>query len=139
MTNFFFYGTLMDTDILSWLLGRPVKSNELVSASLRGYSRYFAQGYDFPGLEPNPNGVVDGKLMKNVLPFEAWLLDVYEGPSYQHKILPVALSDGTMVDASVYLSLPEHLPLSNVPWDYKKWAVKFKQKRLSVMQGNEEF
>jgi hypothetical protein len=46
--RFFFYGTLMDPGLLSWVLGRPIAPRKLVPALLRGYLRSKAQGLPYP-------------------------------------------------------------------------------------------
>ncbi|MGH6887228.1 MAG: gamma-glutamylcyclotransferase family protein, partial [Geminicoccales bacterium] len=61
--SFFFFGTLMDRDVLEIVLGRPVGEDELAPARLRGYRRVRTATRPYPMLKPDPDGVVEGMLL----------------------------------------------------------------------------
>ncbi len=95
----FTYGSLMWADIMARVCGRELASEP---ASLAGHSRHPVRGEDYPGLRPAPDGVVAGRLYRDV-DAAAWArLDAFEGDEYERVGVLVTLADGSEVPAQVY-------------------------------------
>lgn len=60
----FFFGTLMDLDVLTYLLERPVDVADLRPATIQGFRRARATGASYPVLVPEPGSRVDGRLLR---------------------------------------------------------------------------
>lgn len=95
----FTYGSLMWADIMARVCGREFASEP---ATLAGHSRHPVRGEDYPGLRPAADGVVAGRLYRDV-DAAAWArLDAFEGDEYERVDVLVALADGRTVPAQVY-------------------------------------
>jgi hypothetical protein len=125
----FVYGTLMNPQVVSTLLGRswsPQEEAAILPARLYGHARHRVQGHVFPATIPtkNQDDFVEGLLLPPTLSsLEMSLLDYFEGDEYRRMASPVhvlvendepkavetSTSDiampntSTTVDAQVYL------------------------------------
>ncbi|RTL44350.1 MAG: gamma-glutamylcyclotransferase [Burkholderiales bacterium] len=89
----------MWADIMARVCGRAFASEP---ASLAAHSRHPVRGEDYPGLRPAPDGVVAGRLYRDV-DAAAWArLDAFEGDEYERVDVLVTLADGRTVPAQVY-------------------------------------
>jgi hypothetical protein len=61
---FFFYGTLLDADVFSLVLGRGPSELFVDHLELKGFSCFKVQNEFFPVLRPDPKGVTCGKIYK---------------------------------------------------------------------------
>src|SRR3546814_14332510 len=61
-TRYFFFGTLMDPDVLRLVLGRPVTRGALAPARLHGYRRMRILRDSFPVLVADPPPPVEGSV-----------------------------------------------------------------------------
>ena len=59
----FFYGTLMDVDVVAKVLARPFAERELVPAFLRGWRRLAVRNASYPVILPDPASRVEGRLL----------------------------------------------------------------------------
>jgi hypothetical protein len=80
--RFFFYGTLMDRDVLACVLARPVIAAALKPAALRGWRRCTVHGASYPVIVRDRAVSVEGRTLDGVSRGEADRLAAYEGPSY---------------------------------------------------------
>lgn len=122
----FFFGTLMDPDILGLVIGRPVDSRELEPAGLSGFRRVRVAGASYPMLVPDPAGFVEGRLWRGGTASERARLDAYEGPAYRLEPVVVETRSGERVAALVYLAVPGSLRPSEEPWELAAWQARFK-------------
>src|SRR3954451_21868760 len=60
----FFFGALMDLDVLAYLLERPVDLDDLQPATIAGFRRVRAAGASYPVLVPEAGGKVEGRLLR---------------------------------------------------------------------------
>jgi hypothetical protein len=81
--RFFFFGTLMDSDILSTVIGRQVSADMLKPAHLEGFRRVTVDGASYPIIVPDEDGVVDGCMVAGISPEEREALEAYEGRGYR--------------------------------------------------------
>jgi hypothetical protein len=80
--RFFFYGTLMDRDVLSRVVGRPVICDALKPASLPGYRRTAIHDASYPIVLRHKAGRVDGVTVDGISTGESARLSIYEGQHY---------------------------------------------------------
>lgn len=81
--RFFFFGTLMDADILSAVIGRQVTGDMLKPAHLDGFRRVAVDGASYPIIVPDEDSVVDGCMVAGISPEERQMLEAYEGQGYR--------------------------------------------------------
>jgi hypothetical protein len=86
---FFFFGTLMDRDLLERVLGRRVPDGELTPARLSGYRRVRAVTADYPVLVPSPGAVVDGVLLRAASRRDETRMRHFEDEEHDVRVLPV--------------------------------------------------
>lgn len=122
----FFFGTLMDPDILGLVIGRPVDARELEPAGLSGFRRVRVQGASYPMLVPDPAGLVEGRLWRGGDRRERARLDAYEGPGYRLEPVTVETRSGERVAALVYRAVPGALRPTEEPWELAAWQARFK-------------
>jgi gamma-glutamylcyclotransferase (GGCT)/AIG2-like uncharacterized protein YtfP len=80
--RFFFYGTLMDPEVLGHVLGRKVAAPLLAKALLPGYRRYALARDTYPVAVRVPGGLVEGLTLDGVEAEEAERLAYYESAAY---------------------------------------------------------
>jgi len=99
--RFFFYGSLLDHDIMALVLGRRLPPTAFVPASLSGHSRWRAKGASYPVVVEDPRGEVPGVIVGGLSARDVSYLSSYEGPGY--RIVPLKVrSGGRLVTVSVY-------------------------------------
>src|ERR1700742_1331653 len=81
--RFFFYGTLMDADLLSAVIGRRVRPSALKPALLRGFRRLAPNAFPYPIVIPNKSGSVKGVIIDGITPNEQKRLIAYEDDGYE--------------------------------------------------------
>lgn len=122
--RFFFYGTLMDRDVLEAVLGRPVPVAAMRPAFLPGFRRRRRCGASYPVVLPEKSSTVEGIVMAGLGASDVAALVRYEGPAYRCARLDVRLADGRMVSATVFL--PEAgCEATAEAWDLRTWRRRF--------------
>lgn len=118
---FFFYGTLMDPQILRAVLRRNVDPRRLRPAVLPGFRRVFHHAASYPVLVADAAAEVTGLLATGLTLRDAQLLSAYEGPDYRLVSLPVRTPPATApVSAGVFLPLGD-AAASMTAWSYAAW------------------
>ncbi|MFF9036881.1 gamma-glutamylcyclotransferase family protein [Streptomyces sp. NPDC014892] len=105
----FVYGSLSYGEVQQALLGRVPESRP---AAVTGWRNAALRDRVFPGLVPRAGSRVTGCLLTDLDPAERALLDVYEGPMYEARALPVE-GGGPAV---AYVCVDASLVLEN-DWD----------------------
>jgi hypothetical protein len=99
--RFFFYGTLLDHDVVALVLGRRLPPGAFVPASLPGHSRFRARGASYPVVVQDPRGEVPGVILGGLSARDVDYLAAYEGPGY--RVVPLKVrSLGRLVTVSVF-------------------------------------
>lgn len=122
----FFFGTLMDPDILGLVIGRPIDPRALEPARLPGFRRVRVEGASYPMLVPDQAAGVEGRLWYGGGAEERARLDAYEGPAYRLEPVVVETTSGERVTALVYQVVPGSLRSSEEPWELAAWQARFK-------------
>lgn len=116
----FFFGTLMDPDVLSLVLGHPLGGLRIEPASARGVRRVHVAGRSYPMLLPHPGGRVEGHLVGGLTELDRARLAYYEG--WEYDVGSVAVTDraGRTVTARMYVCPPQIEADARV-WRLDRW------------------
>jgi hypothetical protein len=117
---FFFYGTLLDEEVLAAVIGRAVPPRCSEPAFLVGYRRVRMEGTRYPALVSGAGGRVDGLLVRGIAPTEAARLAAFEGPFYRLGGIRVTTARGRRVAASTFLPRGGQRQASG-EWDPEAW------------------
>ena len=82
----FFFGTLMDLDVLAYVLERPIDLDDLAPATLAGYRRVQAVGVSYPVLVPDRAGVVEGRLLRRATRRDIARINHFESGEYRAEL-----------------------------------------------------
>ena len=121
----FLFGTLMDLDVLAWLLERPIDLADLCPALLRGFRRTGVVGASYPMLVSDATGVVEGRLMRRATARDIARINHYESEEYRAELRPVTTGAGVDTAAWLYLGL-DHLASTAAPWSLARWQAEHK-------------
>jgi Gamma-glutamyl cyclotransferase, AIG2-like len=123
--TYFFFGTLMDRDVLATVLNRRIASGEVCRAWLRDYQRVRAATASYPILVPAPGMVVGGAVFHPRGAGDDVRIRHFEDGEYVDQWLLAHLPDGRRLPARVFFSL-EVLGRTAEPWHLDEWAAKHK-------------
>jgi Gamma-glutamyl cyclotransferase, AIG2-like len=119
--TYFFFGTLMDREVLATVLDRPVAAGELSRAWLHGYQRVRAAYTSYPILVPAPGVVVGGVAFQPKDDRDDVRIRHFEEGEYAERWLSVHLTGGCRLAARVFFAL-EVLQATDEAWDLAAWA-----------------
>lgn len=115
----FFFGTLMDRDLLSVVLDRPADALSIVQAQLHGFSRRQTAEEAFPILVPQADGRVDGVIADGIGYGDIDRLLFFEGGEYGLSELTVTTDHGRIA-AHLFASTGV-LTATDQPWSFNAW------------------
>ncbi|EME68288.1 putative avirulence induced gene (AIG) protein [Paramagnetospirillum caucaseum] len=130
----FFFGTLMDGDVLAAVLGRRLAPDSMEPARLAGWRRVAIAGRTYPMLTPHPTGGVDGLLAHGLDGNDRRRLDHYEGAEYRAGMLTVRRADGSETAAETYLCRPE-VAAGREEWRLETWRRRHKRAALARIRA----
>ena len=134
METFFMFGSLMDIDILSAVLGRDVPTGTLKAARAMDFKRLRISGVSYPALVAHPGSVADGVLVDELTPRDVARLADYEGANYDVASLRAIRLDGRNVDAKYWRWIGKR-KLVDEPWDFDEWRRTAKSKMLGAAKA----
>jgi hypothetical protein len=123
-TRYFFFGTLMDRDVLELVLDRSVDDDAFVPARLGGFRRVRVKKDSFPMLVADPLASVDGMVFHSRDPHEDARILFFEDYDYDLAICRPVTASGP-VEAMFYGSETGVEP-SDEPWGLETWAPRYK-------------
>ncbi|MEX0808394.1 MAG: gamma-glutamylcyclotransferase family protein [Dongiaceae bacterium] len=126
----FFFGSLMDSDLLSVVLDRPLDGVASRPARLLGFDRRRARGESFPVIVRQPGGAVDGSLVDGLSWGDLDRVQYFEGEDYRLRPFPVA-ADDTRIEAHMFIAT-EKLRPDEASWDFERWRLEEKPFALAV-------
>lgn len=100
MRHLFAYGSLMHPEVFRAVVGG---SNRSVTAWLEGFRRSRLRNRSYPGIRPDPEHGVDGRLYYDLDPADWTRLDHFEGALYRREEVWVRPSAGPAVGAGTYV------------------------------------
>lgn len=119
--HYFFFGTLMDPDLIEAVLGRRLPSTTFASAELSGYCAVAVASEDYPVLVAKPGGVVKGVVVHDLGVEDARRIAFFEESEYAVATHRIRLADsGQSVDAAVHLNTSLEA-YHDVNWDFETW------------------
>jgi hypothetical protein len=124
-TTFFFYGTLMDADVRSAVLGKHADAAVVAPDVLAGWRRVGLRGRTYPVIVPSSGARVDGLAVSFAAGARSTVTDLlvsFEGPEYE--VETVALSTGT--SAYVFVG-SRHCHPTGRPWSLSHWQKRHKR------------
>lgn len=119
--GFFFFGTLMDRDVLTQVLDRPVADVELRAARLPGYRRVATAKEAYPMLVPDAAGAVEGVLLRRPSARDEVRIRHFEEDEFADRRVTVELLDGRRIPARAFFAV-EDLEAAPHGWDFGTWA-----------------
>jgi hypothetical protein len=131
--RFFFYGTLMDRDVVARVLARPVIREAMKPAILRGWRRTCVHGASYPIVLRDKASQVDGMTLDGISKVESERLSAYEGPRYS---LIRAFADlPQQGPRAVFLFVPRvgTFRATHEEWSLTAWQEMHKQKFLALL------
>lgn len=136
MINLFTYGSLMCSDIMF-----PVADCRCgyTRAILKDFFRSGIKYEEYPGIIPQPGGLVTGIVYFN-LPLPAIRrLDIFEGDLYVRQHIQVVTEGYGKLEAMTYVIKPEHIELlTNKEWSYEHFLASGKTKFKDAYFGFDE-
>lgn len=131
MADYFFYGSLMDADVLSAVAGERIPPARLIPARLPGYERLGMRHGVFPVLVEYPGAEVAGMLVRGIDADVARRLARYEGPGYILARRTVTTADGS-VAANVFIAARPGRTSGRI-WDFEAWTRRHKRRLLRAL------
>jgi hypothetical protein len=119
--TYFFFGTLIDREVLGTVLDRPVTGDELSRAWLHGYQRVRAANASYPILVPAPGVVVGGVVFQPRDDRDDVRIRHFEDGEYAERWLNVRVAGGRRLATRVFLAL-ERLEATDEAWDLAAWV-----------------
>ena len=132
---FFFYGTLLDMDVLAAVTGRRIGPSARRAADVFGWRRLVRAYANYPVLIPAEDGQVDGMLVSGLGSAEVLRLIRFEGDDYELGEIGARPRGGVDVRARVFLPLP-HVPASSETWSFTGWRRRHKTRYLQRLRRN---
>jgi hypothetical protein len=124
--RFFFYGTLLDSDVAALVLGRRLPPAAFMPASLLGHARRQAKDATYPIVVRDARGEVPGAIVGGLSARDVARLAAYEGPGY--RIVPLRVkAAGAMTTVSVFEPVQSRLQPSGELWDLALWQRRHKR------------
>lgn len=126
--HLFCYGTLQFPACFRQVTGRRLTGKP---AQLEGYACYSVTGQVFPAICAEPGAVTPGVIYTGIGRRLLRKLDAYESDFYQRIRVQVRVSEGSVVQAWVYIIRPRYRNcLSRDKWDCEVFRVKHMQHYL---------
>jgi len=126
---YFFFGTLLDLELLARVAGSHVSEWQTRPAVIAGYRRTGVIGRGYPILVRDPASRTDGIIVTELGPRAMRRLDRYEGPNY--RLTPVTVVDRSCrpVDAVVFL-VADRLRSNRRHWRLDVWQRRWKRRAM---------
>lgn len=130
---YFFFGTLMDADVLGVVLGRVVLDRELEPAILDGFERLRVRGERYPTLRPRPDGHLNGILISGLTAQEISRITFYEGEEYRlSEITLEVIGRGRQTVLTFMANVPFD---ADGVWDFASWQADEKIEHLAAARA----
>lgn len=127
----FVYGTLMDADVRTLVIGRPLEAAQAQPAILKNMRRVYIAGRVYPMVVPRRGDAVPGLLLSALSEEDFARLDAFEGGDYRRERQPV-WPDGKAepVNAWLYRTRGVGPQPSPRPWALEAWQAREKTQFL---------
>lgn len=130
--DFFFYGTLMDPDVLAAVIGRKMLPGRMKPATLAGWRRVGLKGTPYPAIVPGAAAdTVAGIVVAELTAADVRNLKRFEGAAYDIETVSVTLDGGEAVSASAFVP-GKSVAATDVEWDFETWRRRHKRRDLGI-------
>ncbi len=126
--RFFFYGTLLDTDVMALVLGRRLPPAAYTPAILPGHARRRAKGASYPVVVRDAAARVPGAVVGGLSARDVARLSAFEGPGYRIATLRVVLAAG-MTTVSVFEPVLEPAAMAATRQARLRWPAEARVQR----------
>jgi hypothetical protein len=134
-TAFFFYGTLMDRELLSAVLRRRVWPRELRPAVLHGYRRRAVRTDGYPIVLPQRGASVRGRILDRVIAAELARLAAYEGDAYEPARAWAEIPGKSGKRVFFFKPKPGAYVGSSRQWSLAGWRLRHAASELEALAG----
>jgi hypothetical protein len=124
--RFFFYGTLLDPDVIALVLGRRLPPSSFRPASLPGHARRYAKGATYPIVVRDPRHEAPGAIVQGLSARDVARLAAYEGPRYRIAARQVRAA-GSVTTVSVFEPVEKLIQPAGASWDLALWQRRHKR------------
>ncbi|MDF1791400.1 MAG: gamma-glutamylcyclotransferase [Thalassobaculaceae bacterium] len=131
-TRYFFFGTLLDRDVLELVLARSVADGAFVPAVLDGYRRVRVRKDSFPMLVADPDGSVEGRVFETRSAEEDARILFFE--DFDYGLLPCRPSTAGGIVEAMFCGIDTAVEPSDEPWDLEVWAARHKPGFLKLSE-----
>lgn len=121
----FFFGTLLDADVLALVLGREPPAADRQAATLRGYRRLTVADETYPVLHPQPGASVTGTVIDQLDEEQVRRACFFEDDEFELRPQRVELATGGDAEALTFMPTVK-LELSDQPWELAAWQAEHK-------------
>jgi hypothetical protein len=129
--TYFFYGSLMDRELLEAVLGRKASNLTFVPGWLTDYVAETAKGYTFPTLLERKGGRVDGIVTHGLTQADADRIAYYEdNDEYSARVVDIGTAT-TDVAAQIFMAATP-LMSSGEAWSFERWRKHDKPLLLAI-------
>lgn len=120
--HWFFFGSLLDRDVLDVVLGRASEDVVRRPGTLRGYRKLRVADESYPALRADAaaDARADGVVFSGFSDADMNRVCYFEGDEFELRPLPVDLDDGGRVDALTFTAT-EKLLFSDQVWTLADW------------------
>jgi hypothetical protein len=126
---YFFFGTLMDRDLLGRVCGRAVEERQIEAATIAGFRRTGVVGRHYPILVKDAGARTSGILVRGLDASAGRRLIAYEGPNYRLEPVIVTDSAGRATESAVFLVV-RRLRSNRRHWRLADWQRRWKRRAL---------
>lgn len=123
--RFFFYGTLMDTDVRDAVLGRRDAAISVEPALLEGYRRVTMRGRSYPVAIARRGHSIEGVLARGLNAADFERLTRFEGGEYRALECRVSIAPGRRRAAWTYIASAA-AALTVEAWSFESWQRRHK-------------
>ena len=120
MSHFFFFGTLLDRDLLSCVLDRRVDDTRYLPARLAGYRVVRLKDEVYPMLAVDPSASVEGAVIDGLDDTDLARIVFYESVEYAPLKVTVETHGGGPVEANAFVGSARAVPGAR-PWSFGEW------------------
>lgn len=128
--TYFFYGSLMDRELLEAVIDRDSGHLSFTPGMLVGFAAEIAHGYSFPTLVPRDSASVHGLVAHGLHDADIARIVYFEDTEYAPMAQEIDTDSGR-ITASVFMST-HMLRSSGVPWDFQHWRQHHKAVLVAV-------
>ncbi len=122
----FFYGTLLDHDVMALVIGRRLPPSAFVPARLKGHVRRRVKGVSYPISVRDPGGEVEGVVVGRPDQTRCRAAVGFRGTRYRIAPLKVTV-DGVLKTVSVFEPKEESFQPVDGAWDLALWQGRYKR------------